>query len=148
MPYLSHASNILGSVSFRRSPGAVMNADDIPEKRFRTRRAAFLSTFDGTPPAKAAPRKEKTSRLKALGCCTSRQNSGRRFQPSWYDRPDGKRVKVGSFFASSRPDACDYLRCFADALQRRVLSRKGVGFWRVTARISRARLICMPCPKA
>ena len=27
-----------------------MNADDIPEKRFRTRRAAFLSTFDGTPP--------------------------------------------------------------------------------------------------
>src|SRR6202047_4968180 len=26
--------------------------------------------------AKAAPRKGKSSRLKALGCCTSRQNSG------------------------------------------------------------------------
>ena len=98
--------------------------------------------------AKAAPRKGNSTRLKALGCCTSRQNSGRHFQPSWYDRPDGKRVKVGSFFASSRPDARDYLRCVADALQRRVLSRKRVIFWRVTVKINRARRICMPCPKA
>jgi hypothetical protein len=33
-------------------------------------------------------------------------------------------------------------------LTLRFLSRKRVIFWRVTARISRARLICMPCPKA